>query len=150
MGEKIINRLSELLEKEEIDNKLMELMNKVSVNKEIIAVRKYILALLKKYKNIAGKEEDKELCPKIETLAQKESEKEYNFSSNKKYFIQQDFIDWFTKGFKYFQSKNQSQPISDEDKLLQILAWYNSKGDAYRERTLLVDCVKDFLKSKTK
>ena len=30
--------------------------------------------------------------------------------------------------------------------LQELLAWYQGKGDEYRERTLLTDCVDDFLK----
>jgi hypothetical protein len=30
--------------------------------------------------------------------------------------------------------------------LQELLAWYQGKGDQYREQTLLVDCVDDFLK----
>ena len=33
--------------------------------------------------------------------------------------------------------------------LLDLLRWYQSKGDIYREQTLLVDAVDDFLKQRS-
>lgn len=32
--------------------------------------------------------------------------------------------------------------------LLDILVWYQGKGDQYRSETLLVDCVKDYIKNR--
>lgn len=34
--------------------------------------------------------------------------------------------------------------------LLELLMWHQGKGDEYRERTLLVDMVDDFLKQRSK
>lgn len=37
------------------------------------------------------------------------------------------------------------QKQSEEDNAIALLAWYNSKGDSYRENTLIQDAAMDFL-----
>ena len=40
--------------------------------------------------------------------------------------------------------------VMEGELLRELLAWYQGKGDQYRNDTLLVDCVKDFLNQLTK
>lgn len=49
---------------------------------------------------------------------------------------------------KYIEGIYPTEEENTKDLMVELLAWYQGKGDEYRNNTLIVDCVDNFLGEK--